>query len=106
MLPQGWTYLKGLVVFSSVRNARESLKSQMWPVRELAPFMYLEGRNRRKGEETRDADLLQSWMKAAIDKLGVLQSLTIAEALRNMEGEWSLKSRFLNARPQLPSLSS
>ena len=106
MLPQGWTYLEGLVVFSSVREARESLESHMWPVRELAPFMDLEGCSRAKGEETRDADLLESWMKAAIEKLGALQNLTIADALRRMEGERSLGSNFLNAGPQLPSLSS
>ena len=105
MLPQGWTYLEGLVVFSSVREARESLKSHMWPVRELAPFMDLEGRSCGKGEETRVADLLHFWLKAAIDKLGALLNLTIAEALGQMEGEWSLGSRF-NAQPQLPSLSS
>ena len=91
-LPQGWTYLEGLVVFSSVREARESLKSHMWPVRELAPFMDLEGRRRAKGEETRDADSLQSWMEAAIDKLGELQNLTIAEALSGIEEERSLRS--------------
>lgn len=106
MLPQGWTYLKGLVVFSSVREARESLKSQMWPLGELAPFMGLESRSRAKGEETRDADLLEWWMKAAIDKLGALQNITITEALRNMEGERSLGSSFLDVRRQLPSLSS
>ena len=94
MLPQGWTYLEGLVVFSSVRGARESLESHLWPVRELAPFMDLEGRRCAKGEETRDADSLQSWMKAAIDKLGELQNLTIAEALSRIEEERSLRSSF------------
>lgn len=105
-LPQAWTYLEGLVVFSSVREARESLESHMWPVRELAPFMDLEGRRDAKGEETRDADLLESWMKAAIDRLGSLQDITIAEALSRMEGERSLGLSFFNARPQLPSSSS
>ena len=99
MVPQGWTYLEGLVVFSSVREARESLKSHMWPVRELVPFMgegrYSKTKGEAKGEETEDADLLESWMKAAIDKLGVLQDLTITEALSRIEEERSLRSSLI-----------
>ena len=95
MVPQGWTYLEGLVVFSSVREARESLKSHMWPVRELVPFMGDGRYQRAEGEETEDADLLESWMKAAIDKLGVLQDLTITEALSRIEEERSLRSSLI-----------
>ena len=95
MVPQGWTYLEGLVVFSSVREARESLRSHMWPVRELVPFMGDGGYQRAKGEETEDADLLESWMIAAIDKLGVLQDLTITEALSRIEEERSLRSSLI-----------
>ena len=86
--PQSWTYLQSLVVFSSVREALETLQSHMWPVRELEQLM--RGRQydvNRKGRESDEATALESWMEKAIAKLKMVQDMPVGEALPKLREE-------------------
>lgn len=83
-LPQSWTYLQSLVVFSSVREALETLQSHMWPVRELEQLV--QG-PLRKGQESDVANALESWMEKAIAKLKMVQDMPIGEALPKLRDE-------------------
>ena len=83
-LPQSWTYLQSLVVFSSVREALETLQSHMWPVRELEQLM--RGPH-RKGQESDEANALESWMEKAIAKLKMVQDMPVTEALPKLRDE-------------------
>lgn len=85
--PQSWTYLQSLVVFSSVREALETLRSHLWPIRELGPIMRgPEGRT-QKGVESDDADVLELWMKKAIERLELVQDWPIEVAIQKLEAE-------------------
>ena len=86
-LPQSRTYLQSLVVFSSVREALETLKSHMWPVRELEPLMQGSYRRVHRGQESDKASDLESWMRKAIKKLEMVQDLSIEEALPKLRDE-------------------
>ena len=89
-LPQSWTYLQSLVVFSSVREALETLQSHMWPVRELEQLMrgppQLRGAS-RKGQESDEANALESWMDRALAKLRMVQDMSVDEALPELRDE-------------------
>ncbi len=85
--PQSWTYLQSLVVFSSVREALETLRSHLWPIRELGPIMRAWEVRNRKGVESDNADVLELWMKKAIARLELVQDLPIEVAIRKLEAE-------------------
>lgn len=89
-LPQSWTYLQNLVVGSSVREARDTLQSHMWPVRELIPIMQGSAYQPQKGQESVKAGYLESWMRKAIEKLEMVQDLSIEEALPKLRDEEKL----------------
>ena len=88
--PQSWTYLQNLVVGSSVREARETLQSHMWPVRELIPIMQGSAYRPQKGQESVKAGYLESWMRKAIEKLETVQDLPVEEALPKLRDEEKL----------------
>lgn len=90
--PQSWTYLQSLVVFSSVREALETLQSHMWPIRELGPIMQHRGGPNQKGLESDDAGVLELWMKKAIGRLESVQNLPIEIAMNELKAP----SRSLN----------
>ena len=79
--PQSWIYLQCLVVFSSVREALETLQSHIWPVRELEPLMQGSHKLNHRGQESHEASDPESWMRNAIKKQEMLQDLSIEEAL-------------------------
>lgn len=83
-LPQSWTYLQSLVVFSSVREALETLQSHMWPIRELGPIMQGQYGPTQKGLKSDDAGVLELWMKKAIKRLELVQDLPIEIAINEL----------------------
>jgi hypothetical protein len=90
-LPHSWTYLQGLVASSSVREARETLGNNMWPIRELLPVLQRsEAAASAQGlevKETHDSELLQRWIEAALRELAVIQDLSIEEALTYIDSQ-------------------
>jgi hypothetical protein len=79
-LPNSWTYLEGLLLFSSAREARETLSFCRYLIADTEKWLDLWDKGTRPDHP--NARILEDWALGTYDFLGDIESLPIEDALQ------------------------